>query len=44
MKHDLETLASQASDSPTKARKGGKGGGRKAHAATCRICVQQAYF
>jgi len=40
VKHDLETLASQASDSPTKAQKGGRGGGRKMHAAMCCIFVQ----
>ena len=44
VKHDLETLASQASDSPTKALKGGQGGGRKTHAATCCVCKQRAYF
>jgi len=44
VKHDLETIASQASDSPTKAQKGGGGGGRKTHAATCCICKKPVYY
>jgi len=42
VKHDLEMLAPQASDSPTKAQRGGKDGGRKTHAASCCICAQRA--
>jgi len=44
VKHDLETLSAQASDSPTKARNGGKSGGRKTHAAACCICKKAAYY